>query len=39
MLPYSDVDIEDEDSLTDKFKKSKETKGNKSFSYKTKTYF
>ena len=27
VLPYSDVDIEDEDSLTDKFKKSKNTKG------------
>ena len=27
VLPYSEIDIEDEDSLTDKFKKSKETKG------------
>ena len=27
VLPYSDVDIEDEDSLTDKFKKSKNDKG------------
>lgn len=27
VMPYSDIDIEDEDSLTDRFKKSKENKG------------